>query len=77
MNKITTPDGEAIPDEDAASFHALLSEATGLLLDPQRDSVVLERPSYRSRNTVGYLILCEINRHRVVGLKRCMDEAEF
>src|SRR3989442_15956616 len=76
MNKIDTND-ENINDADADGFYDLLSRCTGQQLDPQKDRILLTKPSEGSRNSKDYLVYCDINNSRRVALKRCADIPGF
>ena len=77
MNQILTPEHETIVDDDARIFYGLMSTVTGQNLDFQKDRILIKKPSDPSQNSRKYLILCEINGSRVVGIKRCMDNPEY
>ena len=77
MNQIVTPEHETILDKDAEIFCGLLATVTGKKIDSKKDRILIKKPSDPSQNSERYLILCEINRNRVIGIKRCMDNPEY
>ena len=77
MNQIVTPEHETILDEDAEILCGLLATITGKKIDSKKDRILIKKPSDPSQNSEKYLILCEINRNRVIGIKRCMDNPEY
>jgi|GEM_PF-3924695 len=78
MNKIViNKSPESILDEDAEIFYNLVSNATGLKLKKEKDTLFLNKPDELSQNAKDYLIYCVINNTYKVAFKRCMDNPEF
>ena len=77
MNQITTPKLETLVEQDAEVFYNLMSMVIGQNLDSRKDRILIKKPSDPSQNSRKYLILCEINGNRVIGIKRCMDSPEY
>ena len=78
MNLITTENGDKIRDDDAQAFYSLVSQCTGITLNPEKDTILLSKPEWGSRSAAQYTIKCQINgnEHHVI-IKRCVDNPEF
>ena len=77
MNNIITPNSENISDKDAINFYKLISTVTQLELEPKTDKIILKKPERSSQNAKKYFVLCDINKNRRVGIKRCMDNSQY